>query len=75
MSQSQSNIDSTEVLHQEAFVSYGKALTCKDGIIEIAGLRDVMAGEVISQQNFMGLFCENQTQLILYVWRNGAIVL
>jgi F-type H+/Na+-transporting ATPase subunit alpha len=31
----------------ENFVSYGKVLTCKDGIIEIAGLRDVMAGEVV----------------------------
>jgi F0F1-type ATP synthase alpha subunit len=47
MSQTQLSTDSTEVFHQEAFVSYGKVLTCKDGIIEIAGLRDVMAGELV----------------------------
>ena len=35
----------------EAFVSYGKVLTCKDGIIEIAGLHDVMAGEVVQLGN------------------------
>ena len=38
-------------LDNEAFVSYGRVLTCKDGIIEIAGLRDVMAGEVIRLGN------------------------
>ena len=42
-----SDVENNQVLDQEAFVSYGKVLTCKDGIIEIAGLRDVMAGEVV----------------------------
>ena len=37
--------------NNESFVSYGKVLTCKDGIIEIAGLRDVMAGEVVKLGN------------------------
>ena len=48
--------DQTIEIHEtntnlEAFVSYGKVLTCKDGIIEIAGLRDVMAGEVVQLGN------------------------
>jgi len=46
----QNKIMNEEQLNQninESFVSYGKVLTCKDGIIEIAGLRDVMAGEVV----------------------------
>lgn len=36
---------------KEVFVSYGTVLTCKDGIIEIAGLHDVMAGEVVQLGN------------------------
>ena len=32
--------------NSEAFVSYGKVLTCKDGIIEIAGLRDVITSKI-----------------------------
>jgi len=39
--------NNNEELNNENFVSYGKVLACKDGIIEIAGLRDVMAGEVV----------------------------
>jgi len=35
----------------EAFVSYGRVRTCKDGIIGIIGLHDVMAGEVVNFDN------------------------
>jgi len=45
MTTTNDNFEKNEVT-QKAFVIYGKVLTCKDGIIEIAGLRDVMAGEV-----------------------------
>ena len=31
----------------EVFVSYGKVITNKDGIVEIVGLEDVVSGEVI----------------------------
>jgi F-type H+-transporting ATPase subunit alpha len=30
-----------------AFVAHGRVSSCKDGIIEIVGLHDVMAGEVV----------------------------
>jgi F0F1-type ATP synthase alpha subunit len=40
-----------QTMNNNAFVSYGKVLTCKDGIIEIVGLRDVMAGEVVKLGN------------------------
>jgi proton translocating ATP synthase F1 alpha subunit len=40
----------------DVFVGYGKVLSCKDGIIEIAGLREVMAGEVVKiGDNQMGI--------------------
>src|ERR1700733_6779756 len=45
------NNEIQETVNLEAFVSYGKVLTSKDGIIEIAGLRDVMAGEVVKLGN------------------------
>ena len=45
------NESNNQAESQEAFVSYVKVLTCKDGIIEIAGLRDVMAGEVVKLGN------------------------
>src|SRR5947209_5259921 len=40
-----------ENVSSQAFVSFGTVLTSKDGIIEIAGLRDVMAGEVVKLGN------------------------
>jgi F-type H+-transporting ATPase subunit alpha len=43
--------NNNELVSSEAFVSFGKVLTSKDGIIEIAGLRDVMAGEVVKLGN------------------------
>jgi F-type H+-transporting ATPase subunit alpha len=36
-----------EQLDPKTFVAYGKVASCKDGIIEIVGLHDVMAGEVV----------------------------
>src|SRR3990167_1759893 len=47
MTTTNNNFNDSDEISQEAFVSFGKVLTCKDGIIEIAGLRDVMAGEVV----------------------------
>lgn len=46
-------IENNEIVNtnNESFVSFGKVLTSKDGIIEIAGLRDVMAGEVVKLGN------------------------
>lgn len=44
---SETNELNQTVLNNEAFISYGKVLSCKDGIIEVAGLHDVMAGEVV----------------------------
>ena len=35
----------------EVFVSYGKVITNKDGIIEIVGLEDVVVGEVVNIGN------------------------
>lgn len=47
-----SEIETEQTVNQEAFVSYGKVLPCKDGIIEIAGLHDVMTGEVLKLNKF-----------------------
>src|SRR3954466_7885482 len=49
-----SSTENNEILNNtnnESFVSFGKVLTSKDGIIEIAALRDVMAGEVVKLGN------------------------
>lgn len=35
------NVEKNKIVEQENFVSYCKVPTCKDGIIEIPGLRDV----------------------------------
>ena len=42
-----SEINEATIVNNEAFISYGKVLSCKDGIIKVAGLHDVMAGEVV----------------------------
>ena len=56
--------------NNEAFISYGKVLSCKDGIIEVAGLHDVMAGEVVK-------FGDDQMGMISNLEKNSvsAIVL
>jgi F-type H+/Na+-transporting ATPase subunit alpha len=36
---------------KDSFINYGRVRTCKDGIIGIIGLNDVMAGEVINFDN------------------------
>jgi F0F1-type ATP synthase alpha subunit len=41
------DVHSIQEFDSSAFSIYGKVATCKDGIIEIIGLHDVMAGEVI----------------------------
>jgi len=43
-----SNLFINEQETAEAFVSYGKVITNKDGIIEIVGLENVMVGEVVN---------------------------
>lgn len=43
-----SNLFINEQETSEAFVSYGKVITNKDGIIEIVGLENVMVGEVVN---------------------------
>src|SRR4051812_16979244 len=59
-----------QTLNNEAFISYGKVLSCKDGIIEVAGLHDVMAGEVVK-------FGDDQMGMISNLEKNSvsAIVL
>jgi hypothetical protein len=48
-----------QTLSNEAFISYGKVLYCKDGITEVAGLCNIMAGEAIKFSNSLKLMNYN----------------
>jgi F-type H+-transporting ATPase subunit alpha len=52
-----SSVENSNITNPTIFHSTGRVLTCKDGVVTVAGLWDVMAGEVvmIGRNSVMGL--------------------
>lgn len=62
----ENEVTTTSTNETAGFVSFGSVVSCKDGIVEISGLSNVMAGEVIQFVD------NNQLGLIFNLERSAA---